>query len=58
MGKSKKDWRRELANDFAMALSKAANSPSKRDTYEEAISISDGWQMRLDEIDKEEESEE
>jgi hypothetical protein len=58
MRKAKKDWLWELANDFAIVMLKAANSPSKRDTYEEAISISDGWQMRLDEIDKEEESEE
>ena len=55
MAKKQSDWRKILTKGFGEALSQvAALGISEKESYEEALSIAEGWQMRLDEIEKEE----
>jgi len=47
-------WQNRLTEDFADALVATIKHATERESLEEAVSIAEGWHMRLEEIEAEE----
>jgi hypothetical protein len=55
MKKKPTDWREKLRDAFGVALADTIPYASEKEAFEEAISIADEWQDRMNEIRQEDE---